>query len=93
MSTRRIELICPCCGAKLKAFTMPDGAGWDQEIQWACFNNDCPYYKSGWEWMWEKYSAKASYRYRVVDPDKPRGTPLVVQSEHALINLIVEGQE
>ncbi len=87
-----VDLTCPHCGSKLKPFRMPTGAGWDQQVQWACFDNDCPYYREGWGWMREQYGAKTSYRYRVEDLDNPKGTPLVVNSENALFDLIVEDE-
>lgn len=93
MSSPKVNLTCPHCNAMLKAFRMPDGAGWDEKVQWACFNNECSYFKEGWEWMMEKYSAKSSYRYRVADPDKPTGTPLAVNNETMLLDLIIEDGE
>ena len=80
---------CPHCNEPLKPFTLPEDAGWEGGFQFACFNNDCPYYTRGWEWMNEKYGVKASYRYRV-DPDAGKASPLAVWSPTALVDRIVE---
>ena len=69
---------------------MPDNSGWNNPIQWACFNDDCPYFKEGWNWMWDHYEVKASYRYRVVDPKDQKGSPLPVWSNTAIRDRIVE---
>lgn len=74
----------------MKAFSLPDNTGWEQPYQWACFNNDCPYYKKGWDWMYEKYNVKSSYRYRVADPKTGQDSPLPVWSESALLDRIIE---
>jgi hypothetical protein len=87
------KLTCPHCGVQLRPFRMPDGGGWDLEPQWACFNDDCPYYREGWDWMWEQYRAKASYRYRVADPATGRSSPLAVWSPTAIRDLILEDLE
>ncbi len=71
---------------------MPDGTGWDQTPQWACFNNNCSYYQQGWDWMWEKYKLKASYRYRVTNPDTKSSSPLPVWSETAIIDRLLEDE-
>ncbi|MBW1806769.1 MAG: hypothetical protein JRJ19_00380 [Deltaproteobacteria bacterium] len=83
-------LICPHCGQQLQAFEMPEASGWDDRVQWACFNNDCSYYREGWDWMWNQYEVKVSYRYRVVDPDSGQASPLAVWSDSALLDCIVK---
>lgn len=87
------SLCCPHCGRQLKKFQMPDEAGWDTSIQWACFNNDCSYYLNGWDWMWEKYRVKVSYRYRVIESEAGTTSPLAVWSETALLDRIIENKE
>ena len=90
MSNPRESLRCPHCDQPLKQFEMPENSGWQKLFQWACFNNDCPYYRSGWDWMWEQYEVKASYRYRVTTPETGSTSPLAVWSETALIDRIIE---
>ncbi len=93
MSERRVELTCPHCGERLEAFSLPDGTGWDDRLQWACFNDECPYFKEGWDWMWEHYRAKASYRYRVVNAETGKCSPLAVWSPNAIRDRIIEDPE
>jgi hypothetical protein len=90
---RAASLSCPHCGAVLRRFRIPEQSGWQQPFQWACFNNDCPYYREGWEWMWEHYRAKASYRYRLLDPLTGQTSPLAVWSETALLERILDDEE
>jgi hypothetical protein len=79
---------CPHCGAMLQEFELPEAGGWDRQRHLACFNNDCPYYRRGWDWMLSQYNAKASYRYRL-DPGGGRASPIAVWSETALVDRIV----
>jgi hypothetical protein len=92
MSNPRESPSCPHCGGKLKPFELPDNTGWEEMCQWACFNDDCSYYREGWEWMWEEYRVKASYRYRVLDLDTGRASPLAVWSDTALRDRIIENE-
>mgnify|MGYP001137478795 CR=1 FL=1 len=69
---------------------MPDMAGWDGPVHWACFNDDCPYYRQGWAWMWQHYQARVSYRFRVVNLTSKTTTPLAVWSDEALRDRIIE---
>ena len=55
---------CPHCGVPLSRLGLND-AMFDREFDYACFNDDCPYYVRGWTWMEQQYGVKASYRYRV----------------------------
>ena len=80
---------CPHCNGKLKKFQMPDQGGWNNEIHYACFNDDCPYFVRGWQWMMEQYEAKASYRYRI-DPKTGVASPLPVWSKTAIRDRIIE---
>ena len=80
---------CPHCNASLQRIALPDGTGWDGPFHWVCFNDDCPYFKEGWAWMFEQYEVKASYRYRVI-PETGEVTPIAVWSETALKDHIVE---
>ena len=83
--------LCPHCSGPLHAFQLPEQAGWDTEFHFACFNDDCPYYCRGWEWMEQRYGVKSSYRYRV-DPATGVASPLAVWSPDALKNLILDAE-
>ncbi len=82
---------CPHCGAKLDRFALPEAAS-DHAWDFACFNDDCPYYLRGWAWMEQEYGVKASYRHRV---DSVTGTssPLAVWSPQAFRNAILPRKE
>jgi len=83
---------CPHCGEKLSKWQPPPQTSWGDAIQYACFNDDCPYFLKGWNWMAEKFSVHASYRYRY-DPQTGESGPLPVWSFHALKNQVVESSE
>lgn len=68
---------------------MPAEAGWDALAQWACFNDDCRYFREGWDWMMSQYRAKVSYRYRLTDLQSGQDSPLAVWSETALRDRII----
>jgi hypothetical protein len=82
---------CPHCGQTLRAFELPPNTGWQTEFQLACFNDECPYYANGWQWMMEHYRVRSSYRYRV-DPATGHASPLAVWSESALRDRILEAE-
>ena len=83
---------CPHCGAPLQALALPENGGWDSPYHWACFNDACPYFVRGWDWMMERYRVKVSYRYRV-DPITEKDSPLPVWSPTALRDRILTGEE
>jgi hypothetical protein len=85
----RKKQVCPHCGAVLQAFELPEAGGWGQRFHLACFNNDCPYYRRGWDWMMSQYSVKVSYRYRL-DPASGCASPIAVWSETALVDRILK---
>lgn len=83
------RLTCPHCRKPLSRFTLPDNTGWQEQYQWACFNDGCPYYQEGWEWMWAHYRVRSSYRYRILDAATGRASPLPVWSPEALKDRIL----
>jgi hypothetical protein len=89
MPTKQEKYTCPHCEAGLQAFELPEAGGWDQKYHLACFNNDCPYYRRGWDWMLDHYNAKVSYRYRL-DPESGKDSPIAVWSETALVDRIIK---
>ena len=89
MSSPNAATRCPHCGEALRAFTLPDDAGFDEPYHLACFNDECSYYKEGWEWMQQQYEAKASYRYRI-NPRTSTASALPVWSPTAITDRIIE---
>ena len=87
--TNEDKTVCPHCGSKLTPWAPPDDSSWGSHAQWVCFNDECPYYVRGWQWMWERYQQKASYRWRFNPETKEQG-PLPVWSDVALRDGIVE---
>ncbi len=80
---------CPHCSEPLTPFSLPDDGGWDGTFQFACFNDECPYFVHGWVWMEEHYGVKSSYRYRL-SPASGQASPIPVWSRHALRDRIIE---
>lgn len=80
---------CPHCTSQLKKWRVPDGATWSEEFFYVCFNDDCPYYQRGWEWMKTQFGQTGSYRYKV-NPSTGKGSPLPVWSAEATRECIVE---
>ncbi|MFC2149908.1 hypothetical protein ACFLQV_00235 [Calditrichota bacterium] len=68
---------------------LPLEAGYDCKYLYVCFNDDCPYFKGGWNWMWDHYRVKSSYRMRI-NPDTGSEAPLPVWSKDALKNFIID---
>ncbi len=62
---------------------------WGPDYQLVCFNDECPYFVKGWEWMREKFQQNVSYRYRY-NPQTGESGPLPVFSKTALRGGIVE---
>ena len=81
--------VCPHCGDTLKKWLVPEEATWDDEYFFVCFNNDCPYYKRGWEWMKEQYNQKASYRY-ALNPNTGGALMIPVWDDEATRQMIVD---
>jgi len=87
-----IPLTCPHCGTRLSKWRAPEEAKWTEEFFLVCFNDDCRYYKEGWDWMRSQFNQAASYRY-MVNPSTGVPSPLPVWSDTALRERIVEEAE
>ncbi len=83
---------CPHCQARLKKWLVPVDSSWNEEFFYVCFNDDCPYYKKGWEWMKEQYAQVASFRY-MLNPATGTSSMIPVWSADATRQMIVEDTE
>jgi Ogr/Delta-like zinc finger len=87
-----IDENCPHCGKKMSMWMPSPESSWGNDMQLVCFNDDCPYYKQGWEWMLSHFNQKVSYRHRY-NPRTGEKGPLPVFSPTALRSGIIDPQE
>ena len=73
------------------AWQPPPEASWDSPYLFICFNDECPYFMRGWEWMKSHFNMTASYRYRL-DPGTGDAGPLPVWSHDALKDNILSDE-
>jgi len=74
---------CQHCGTKLDRWANPELTSWGDGYQLVCFNDECPYFVRGRQWMDEKFAVSASYRFRC-DPKTGETGPLPVWSKEAM---------
>ena len=82
---------CPHCGQKLKKWAVPDNPfcnTWDNEYMYICFNDSCPYFVRGWEFL-KKQGNSGSYRL-MYNPEKDTCQPVPVPTSKALRESIAE---
>lgn len=84
--------VCPHCGERMKRWKIPENSTWREYFHWVCFNDECPYYVRGWDWMMSQYNKKASYRHRL-NPADGSGGPLPVWSPEAHKDFILPDEE
>lgn len=82
------ERFCPHCRTALTRWANPEFACWSGAFQYVCFNDECPYFVRGWDWMESHFKVKSSYRHRL-DPVTGEAGPLPVWSKDALKNFII----
>ena len=83
---------CPHCASRLRKWNVPEGAAWEEEYFYVCFNDECPYFQEGWEWMKSQYNQRASYRY-MINPATGGSSPLPVWSQTAMRDMIADDDE
>ena len=84
---------CPHCDQPMKRWRTPQFGTWSSEWLWVCFNDECSYFRDGWEHMAGQYNVCASFRHSL-DPGTGAKGPLPVWSPTAhLGNLLPDDEE
>jgi hypothetical protein len=83
------EVRCPHCQEWMLRWENPQLGSWSGEYQFVCFNDDCPYFVRGWNWMKSQFNVNASYRFRL-EPATGENGPLPVWSREALRSGIIQ---
>ncbi len=84
-------LCCPHCGEKMLKWEVPENPfvfTWDNDFMYICFNDDCPYYIRGWDFM-AREGNTGSYRL-MFNPEKNTCQPVPVLNPKALREGIME---
>ena len=85
-------LRCPHCGEKMLKWAVPDNpfeVTWDNDFMYICFNDACPYYVRGWDFMYREGNRSCSYRL-MYNPEKDCCMPIPVPTPKALRESIIE---
>jgi SAM-dependent methyltransferase len=85
-------LRCPHCGEKMLKWAVPDNpfeVTWDNDFMYICFNDACPYYVRGWDFMHREGNRGCSYRL-MYNPEKDCCMPIPVPTPKALRESIIE---
>jgi SAM-dependent methyltransferase len=85
-------LCCPYCGEKLRKWAVPENpfeVTWDNDFMYICFNDECPYFVRGWDFMYRDGNRGASYRL-MYNPEKDCCMPIPVPSPKALRESIID---
>ena len=88
----KYTLQCPHCGVSFKKWQVPYNPfcyTWDSEYMYVCFNDECPYFVRGWDFMASQGNTGTSYRL-MYNPDTDRCMPVPVPSSKALRDGIIE---
>jgi hypothetical protein len=85
---------CTYCGSPMKKWHTPQvpfggSTTWTSEFLYICFNDECPYFVNGWDWMWNNYHRSVSYRH-MFDPGTGKTSPIPVKSYDSLKEGIIE---
>jgi SAM-dependent methyltransferase len=85
-------LRCPHCGENMLKWAVPDNpfeVTWDNDFMYICFNDACPYYVRGWDFMYREGNRGSSYRL-MYNPEKDCCMPIPVPTPRALRESIIE---
>jgi len=85
-------LRCPHCGEKMLKWAVPDNpfeVTWDNDFMYICFNDACPYYVRGWDFMYREGNRGSSYRL-MYNPEKDCCMPIPVPTPKALRESIID---
>lgn len=85
---------CSHCGKRMSKSAPPDSpfggcSTWSGDFIYICFNDECPYFIEGWDWMWNNYHHKTSYRH-MMDPTTGQTKPIPVKTKNTLRECILE---
>lgn len=88
----RESLCCPYCDRRMEKCLVPDSpfTEWPSEFQYICFNDECEYFRRGWEHSKAQHFP-GSHRF-MYDPTLHSCFPIPVLNRQALRETIVEDE-